>query len=124
MPIAGDRFQVRLKPAHLKWGTLGTSRKYNQRSGYEAYVQIPLAYARAFKIYSGTIFNGTTSDGFFSSQVRASGSAGENLEYAKQFHGSGNLKLFGYWFQHINAKPGDIVLVEFITSRDVVFTKL
>lgn len=124
MPIAGDRFQVKLKPAHLRWGTLGDSRKHNQRSKYEAYVQIPLSHARACSIYSGTLFNGKTSDGFFATQVRASGSAGDNLEYAKQFQGSGNLKLFGYWFQHINAKPGDIIQVEFTSANDVVFTKL
>ncbi|WP_017687641.1 hypothetical protein [Paenibacillus sp. PAMC 26794] len=124
MPVAGDRFKVTLKAAHLRWGTLGNSRKSNKRSKYEAYVQIPLSQARVCTISTGTIFNGTTSDGFFSTQVRASGSAGDNLEFAKQFQGSGNLKLFGYWFQHINAKPGDIIQVDFITPKDVLFTKL
>jgi len=124
MPSAGNSFVVRLKPAHLRWGTHGNSRKKKQRSRFEAYVQIPLAYARVCAIDSGAIFNGTTSDGFFSTQVRASGSAGDNLEYAKQFQGSGNLKLFGYWFQHINAQPGDLIKVEFTSSLDVVFTKL
>jgi hypothetical protein len=124
MPSAGNSFVVRLKSSHLRWGTLGDSRKHNQRSRYEAYVQIPLHYARVYSIYSGSIFNGRTSDGFFSTQIRASGSAGDNLKYAKQFQGSGNLKLFGFWFQHVQAQPGDLVRVEFTSPTDVLFTKL
>ncbi|MGG4496599.1 hypothetical protein [Brevibacillus reuszeri] len=124
MPSAGDSFFIQLKPPHLRWGTLGDSRRYNQRSQFEAYVPIPLNFARQFSIYSGSILNGSTSDGFFSTQVRASGSAGDNLEYAKQFQGSGNLKLFGFWFRHVNAKPGDLVKVDFTSPTDVVFSKL
>ena len=90
----------------------------------EGYVPIPLRFARLFSIYSGSIFNATSSDGFINTQVRASGSAGDNLEYAKQFQGSGDLKLFGYWFQHVNAQPGDIIQVHFTSSTDVVFTKI
>ena len=124
MAAGGDRFNVRLKPAHLSWGTLGNSRTNGKRSPLEAYVQIPLSNARLFSIYSGTIFNGRTNDGFFNTQVRASGSAGDNLIYAKQFQGSGNLKLFGFWFQYINAKPGDIIQVEFTSPSDVLFTRI
>lgn len=124
MPVAGNVYQISLLPAHLRWGTLGDSRRRTPRSPLEAYVPIPLRFARLFSIYSGSIFNGSTSDGFFNTQVRASGSAGDNLEYAKQFQGSGDLKLFGHWFQHVNAQPGDIIRVEFTSPMDILFTKL
>lgn len=123
MPAAGNVFQVRLKPAHLRWGTLGQSRQSNPRSRLEAYVQIPLPYARAFTILPGSVFNGRSSDGFFNATVKASGSTG-TPKRAKQFQGNGDLKLFGRWFQHVNAQPGDIIQVEFTSPTDVVFTKI
>jgi hypothetical protein len=131
MPSAGDVFYVRLKHAHLRWGTLGASRQVNQRSPLEAYVQIPVSDAEACTILPGTVFRGSSTDGFFNADVRASGSAkkrnnstGITTKYAKQFQGSGNLKLFGHWYRHVNAQPGDMIKVEFTSAHDVQFTKI
>jgi hypothetical protein len=131
MPSVGDIYNVTLKHAHLRWGTLGASRQKKQRNPLEAYVQIPVSDAECCSILPGTIFKGKSTDGFFQADVRASGSAtkrnlrtGVITKYAKQFQGSGDLQLFGRWYHHINAQPGDVIKVEFTSPYDVEFTKI
>ncbi|GIP42373.1 hypothetical protein J45TS6_08320 [Paenibacillus sp. J45TS6] len=117
-------FEVTLKRAHINWGTLGSSRSHNQRSVYEAYIPIPLSEARKNNILSGSIYRGRTADGFFNTLIKASGSAGENLRYAKQFQGYRNLKLFGWWFEEISAKPGDIIQVIINLDDEIIFNRI
>ncbi|MEG2847875.1 MAG: hypothetical protein RR904_03755 [Bacilli bacterium] len=56
--------------------------------------------------------------------LKSSGNRAKGEVYAKNLHGSGNLKLLGYWFAHINANPGDIIRVEFTSSTDIILTKI
>lgn len=123
MPNTGDTFDVSLQSAHIQWGTRGPSRVGQGRSGKEAYIQISGPNARNFDIRKSTVFHAVSSDGQFNHDVLASGSQGPNLEYAKQFEGHGNLKLIGYWLiDYCDAKPGDIVRVEFTSPTDILFT--
>jgi len=125
MPSAGDSFLVQLKPVHLGWGTIGASRVTNPRHQDEAYIPIPAKVARRYSILKGTDFTATSSDGLFNEQVKASGSTSANSPYAKQFQGKGNLKLIGQWLKNQKgAKPGDRVLVEFLSSTEVKFTHI
>ena len=45
-------------------------------------------------------------------------------EFAKQFHGSGNLQLLGDWFNHINAQIDDQIRVDFVSSTEILLTKI
>ncbi|NJC88148.1 MAG: hypothetical protein FIB02_06380 [Desulfuromonas sp.] len=129
MPKAGDTFTVILRKSHLEWGT----HRYTSTRGTvygEGYLPIPVVYARRFEIYnsnkdgSNIEYICNTSDKFLCSvKLKASGSSHEGAVYAKQFQGSGNLKLLGDWFSHINANVGDKIKVTWISQKEIILTK-
>lgn len=121
MPNTGDSFEVTIEQAHLEWGTHRYTNTRNIVYG-EGYVKIPLAEARRYNILAGTDYTAYSADGFINFDVKASGSAGENYRYAKQFQGKGNLKAIGAWYEYCGASVGDKVKVEFLSPCSVKFT--
>lgn len=129
MPNTGDSFITTLKQAHLQWG----SHRHSNSRGIvygEGYLQIPASIARNLNITNSNsknnnIYNCTTSDGYLNNvSIKATGCSSAGNIYAKQFHGSGNLQLLGGWFNHINAKIGDKIKIDFISPIDIMLTKI
>ena len=69
--------------------------------------------------YTFSTFDGFITDGV----LKASGNQNEE-EFAKQFHGSGNLQLLGDWYNHINAQIGDQIQIDFISPTEILLTKI
>ena len=57
MAKAGDSYKVKLRLAHLGWGTYRKTNTRVKRKG-EAYIQIPIKYARKFNILNSNGTNG------------------------------------------------------------------
>lgn len=130
MPNAKDTYITTLKKAHLEWGTHRYTGSRDLIYG-EGYLQLPLKTARQFGIYSSNvagsnnIFTCSSTDGFLKNvQLKAAGSTGENYQYAKQFHGNGDLKIIGRWYEHIGAKVGDRVKISWTTPTNMIIEKL
>lgn len=128
MPKAGDSFITTLKKAHLKWG----EHRHTTTRGIvigEGYLKIPAKIAYDLEITNNSStarpakYDFSTADNFVSGKLLASGNQYYS-EYAKQFQGSGDLRLLGNWFSHINANIGDRIEVKFITPRQILLTKL
>lgn len=130
MPVAGASFITTLKKAHLNWGTL----RYNGTRGMmygEGYLQIPRSVAKRIGIYNSNhpggayLYNCNSKDGYLTNvTLMASGSSQAGDIYAKQFQGSGNLRLIGSWFSHVQATVGDRVRVTWTSPTDIVIEKL
>lgn len=128
MPIAGNFYIVKLKKAHLEWGT----HRYTGSRGLvygEGYIHLPKDYAELFKVYNSNysitglgynIFNCVSADGFFSGEVKAAGCRKAGEIYAKQFEGHGNLKALGQWYAYCNAQVGDHVEVKWTSPYNIV----
>ena len=130
MPKKGDEFTVTLKKAHIEWGTHRHTRTRDLIYG-EGYIQIPSNIATSLDIYmsnktcANTEYTCSSSDGTLKNVIlKASGSQGQNLEYAKQFQGSGNLKALGDWYHAINAQIGDEIKISFTSPTDIVLSKV
>jgi len=134
MAKAGDSYKVKLKMAHLGWGTYRTTNTRDPREG-EAYIQIPIEVARRFNllnsngtggrdVWGENLFRCTSSDGFFSGVLRAQGGSFAEATYAKQFSGDKNLRAVGDWYDAIGAQVGDIIKVTWVSNVDVVIEKL
>lgn len=121
MPKARDSYTIQLKRPHLEWGTYRYTNTRDKIYG-EAYIHIPLMFARKFKILKGSIFACTSSDGFINFDVKAAGCSKAGDIYAKQFEGNGDLKALGRWFTHCHAEAGDFVEVEFTSPNSVNFS--
>lgn len=129
MPTTGDSFTTILQQAHLEWG----SHRHTDSRGIvygEGYLQIPSDIAYDLEITNNKSnirsaeYDFSTSDGFISnSKLLASGNQNRE-EFAKQFQGSGDLKLLGDWYHHINAQIGDQVQIDFISPTEILLTKL
>lgn len=129
MPATGQTFVTTLKKAHLEWGSHRHTSTRGIRYG-EGYLQIPADEAYRCEITNdkeparSQVYNFSTSDGFITNgQLKASGNQAQE-EYAKQFHGSGNLELLGDWFNHIDAQIDDQIEIKFISPADILLTKL
>lgn len=130
MPITGNTFIATLKKTHLGWGTL----RYTKTRAIiknEGYIPIPANYARAFNLTNlhnkkqSNVYKFNTSDGFLTnSELKATGNSKKGDVYAKNLHGNGDLKLLGTWFKHIGAKIGDQIEVKFISSTEILLTKI
>ncbi len=130
MPIIGDSYITTLKQAHLEWG----NHRYTlTRPGLiygEGYIQIPARVAYSLNITNNSSllraaeYNFSTSDGFImNGRLLASGTQSRS-EFAKQFQGSGNLKLLGDWYHHIGAVVGRQIKIEFISPTEILLTAL
>ena len=129
MPNAGDSFISTLKQAHLQWG----SHRHTDTRGIvfgEGYLQIPAYIARNLNITNinstnNNVYLCSTSDGFLNNvNLKATGCSSAGSIHAKQFHGSGNLRLLGDWFHHINAQIGDQIRIDFIRPTEILLTKI
>ena len=130
MPNTGDTFITILKKSHLSWGT----HRHTTTRGIiygEGYLHIPRIEAIRLSIYNSNKPNAvikykcTSTDGFFNAvTLKASGSMVSGDIYAKQFQGSGNLKLLGDWFKHINAVVGDRVRITWTSPTEITITKI
>lgn len=128
MPSKGDSFTITLKSNHLKWGT-ETRKGLRNRSVYEVYLPIPLGTAKKLGIMAAavnendSIYKAKSADGNYNYPLKASGSAGEDLLYAKNFQSSGNLKMLGYWLKDkCHAKAYDQVKIEWIEEDEILLT--
>lgn len=129
MPNTGDTFVTTLKKAHLEWGNHRYTSTRDIRFG-EGYLQIPARHAYDFEITNNKesvrsqIYNFTTADGFIQNgSLKASGNQSKQ-NYAKQFHGNGDLQLLGNWFDHIDAQEGDHIEIKFTSPTDILLTKV
>ena len=116
MATAGDYFEVELLPVHLNWGT--TSRDGTRhRHPDEVYIPIPINIARNLNLFNdGTEFS-VQGQNF---NVKATGTQGSNNEYGKNLTSANGLKSLGRYLKGtLNAHPGDIVRVEWITDTHV-----
>jgi len=130
MPKKDNEFTVILKKAHIEWGT----HRHTSTRGLiygEGYIQISSKVATDLDIYmsnkvgANTEYTCNSSDGTLNNVIlKASGSQGQNLEYAKQFQGSGNLKALGDWYHAINAQVGDKIKVLFTSPTDILLSKI
>lgn len=124
MPSAGDKYIVKVKPSHIDWGEYRNPTNREPIAG-ESYVKIPSQYARLYDIRRGDKFIAHFTNGSPSIKIKASGNGPfENgIQYAKQFEGvgPGACKAFTPWYQSNDVEVGDQVLVEFISSTEVVF---
>ena len=130
MPKKDDKFTVILKKAHIEWGTHRHTSTRDLTYG-EGYIQISSKVATSLDIYmsnkvdANTEYTCNSSDGTLKNVIlKASGSQGENLEYAKQFQGSGNLKALGDWYHAINAQVGDKIEVLFTSPTEIILSKV
>lgn len=130
MPKAGDCYEITLKEPHLNWGSYRHTSTRGVVYG-EGYIQIPAQYAHSFDIYNSNMLGHSnlylcsSSDGFLNQvSVKASGSKRKGDPYAKQFQGAGDLRVFGDWFFHVNAQPGDAVKVSWLTSKHFIIEKI
>lgn len=128
MPKAGDIFQVSLSRTHLDWGR---HRYTNSRGSVygEGYIPIPKSYAYSYGIYNSNYsqeglgyneFRCISEDGLFKGIVKSTGCSTAGDIYAKNLHGSGDLKAIGAWFAELDAQVGDVVEVKWISEKDVV----
>ena len=129
MANAGDSLITILKQAHLEWG----SHRHTSSRGIiygEGYLKIPAEKAYEFDITNNNSalrsaeYDFSTSDGFIiNGKLLAAGNQ-HKTEFAKQLEGLGNLKLLGNWFNQINAQVGDQIEIRFISSTEILLTKI
>lgn len=134
MANTGDSYVITLKQSHLGWGTYRYTNTRGPVSG-ERYIPIPAQYARRYNIVNSNatggrdilgqnIFNCTSSDGFFTGQLKAQGNNAAGGNYAKQFSVNNDLKALGTWFVHINAQVGDRIRVTWVSPTDITIEKI
>ena len=128
----GDSFIVTLRNFHLNWGEDRYTHSRDRIPG-EGYIPIPSNKARDFNIYNSNHiptglgyneFNATSTDGFFEDVLKSSGCSKAGDIYAKNLHGSGNLKALDDWFHHLDFIPGDQVEVRWISPTELTLEKL
>ena len=134
MAKRGDSYVITLKRAHLGWGDYRHTHTRSRRSG-EAYLPIPIRYAREYSLYNsnGTagldvvgenIFHCESTDGFLNCRMKAQGGTKSGSIYAKQFSVDNNLRRLGEWYAHIGAVEGDRVRATWMSDTDIVLEKI
>lgn len=128
MAVAGDSYTIILNQAHLEWGT----HRYTGSRGLvygEGYIPIHSDIAHSFNLYNSNFqntglgyneFNCISADGFFEGVLKSSGCSHKGDIYAKNLHGSGNLRALGNWFAYCNAQVGDHVEITWTSPTDIV----
>ncbi len=124
MASAGDRYIVTVKPSHIDWGEYRNPTNRKPIAG-ESYVKIPSQYAKSYNIKRGDMFTAYFANGYPPMRIKASGNGPyENgIQYAKQFEGVGigACKAFTPWYRSCSVMVGNKVIVEFISSTEIVF---
>lgn len=134
MAKCGDSYCITLNEAHLGWGTHRHTSTRPARTG-ERYLPIPIDRARAFEIYNSNathgadvlgknIFDCRSADDYLNTQLKAQGAARSGEIYAKQFSVNNDLRGLGGWYDHINAQPGDVIKVTWLSSTQMLVEKL
>lgn len=106
-------YYVRLLESHIKFGNNDPERAKKRKE--EAYLPIPAQYAYAYNIKHDKFlckFVNTDEEVI----LKATGTQSKR-EYAKNLHGSGNLKILYDWYQKWDAEPGDYVVVKVFTNN-------
>lgn len=106
-------YYVRLLESHIKFGNNDPERAKKRKN--EAYLPIPAQYAYAYNIKHEE-FNCRFIDTDENVILKAAGTQSKR-EYAKNLHGSGNLKILYDWYQKWDAEPGDYVVVKVFTNN-------
>ena len=130
MPNAGDSFVIELSEAHLGWGEHRHTETRRRIQG-EGYIPIPRQAATELGIFNNNAEDATTeycctsADGVLEDVLLlASGCTRAGDVYAKQFQGSGDLQLLGFWYQTIHAQVGDQIRVTFTGPNSLRVEKL
>lgn len=133
MARTGDSYVVSLGRAHLGWGDYRHTDTRGRRQG-EAYLPIPIRYAREYSVYNSNatggdvlgenIFNCQSVDGFLDCRMKAQGCIDGGEPFAKQFSAAGNLRTLGLWYEHVGATVGDRVRVTWTSEYDMIIEKL
>ena len=114
-----------IKPSHINWGIYRNPTNRTPIEG-ESYVKIPSRFAKEFKIKRGSQYTAHFSNGSDSISIKASGNGPiqDGIQLAKQFEGVGigACKAFTDWYRSCNAKVGDKIMVEFLSSSDIQFS--
>lgn len=132
MAKTGDNYTVKLKEAHLAWGTHRYTGTRDVCIG-EGYIPIPRSVAEEFKIYNSNatggidtlgqnIFHCVSEDGSFNTILKAQGCKCAGDIYAKQFSVRDDLKALGFWFNKINAVVGTEIRIKWISDTDIVLS--
>ena len=133
MAKAGDSYKVKLREAHLGWGTYRETESRAKREG-EAYIQIPAKYARKYNLQNsnGTdgkdvlgvnLFNCKSADGQFSGVLRAQGASRADSIVAKQFSADKDPRALGDWYKQIGAQAGDTISVTWESETDIIIDR-
>lgn len=133
MPITGDSFITTLQRPHLEWGSYRHTSSRGVIYG-EGYLQIPINEARRIGIYNShalgrpgvtNVYTCSSVDGFLRDiELKATGCIRAGYIYAKQFHGSGDLKLLGDWFNSVNAVENDMVEIRWLSPTHIEIEKI
>lgn len=106
-------YYVRLLESHIKFGNNDPKRAKKRKE--EAYLPIPAQYA-----YTYNIRHEEFQCKFVNTEeyviLKATGTQSKR-EYAKNLHGSGNLKILYDWYKKWNAEQGDYVIVKVFTDN-------
>lgn len=132
MAKQGDMYEVMLNVSHLDWGNHRYTHTRERIDG-ERYLPIPRDRAREFNIlnsngtfgediFGKNLFNCKSSDGNFTAVLKAQGCSRRGDIYAKQFSVCGDLKQLDLWYENVDAQPGDIVRVEWISETEIILT--
>lgn len=106
-------YYVRLLESHIKFGNNDPERAKKRKD--EAYLPIPAQYAYAYNIKHDEFqcrFENTGENVI----LKATGTQSKR-EYAKNLHGSGNLRILYDWYKKWDAEPGDYVIVKVFTNN-------
>lgn len=127
MTIRNNYYTIQVKKPHVDWGTYRNPTNREPIEG-ESYVKIPSSEARKFDIRRGKNYMAHFKNGMSSMPIKASGNGPfENgVQYAKQFEGVGEgaCKAFTPWYRLSGIEVGDWIKVEFLSSKDIEFSKL
>ena len=127
-------FEVNIIDIHLDWGI---KRNGREREYGEGYIKIPISEAKRLKLYNSrhlgkdkfgiNLFHGKFIGGFKNNEdiiLKTSGNSGKeskNYIYAKNLHGSGNLKLIKDWFDYEKVSAKNKVKVKVsVISYDTI----
>ena len=127
MEIFENGYIVDVLDPHRDWGLYRNETNRDFIEG-ESYVKIPSECARRFNIVRGNQYTAFFENGHPSMQIKAAGNGPvrNGVQYAKQFEGIGRgaCKAFTPWYDSCDIQSGDYIEVRFLSSSEILFTKL